>query len=95
MYNYTTHTANLYPYNQVYTPAKNIPIVAGESAYADSNGTSFILIINKALFYGSEIDHSLLNPNQLRFNNLHSWNNPYDKNNPLSIRAHDVLTIPL
>ena len=95
VYNYTSRTADVYPYDQAYKPAKDVPIVTGASAYTDSTDTTYILIIHEALFYGNKLDHTLLNPNQLRFNNVNYWDNPYDKNNALSIEVPDVLTIPL
>ena len=76
VYNYTSHTADVYPYDQACKPSKDVPIVIGASAYTDPNSTTFILIIHKALFYGSNINHSLSNPNQLRFNNVNYWDNP-------------------
>ena len=44
-----------------------------------------ILIVNEALWYGDRLDHSLLNPNQLRHYGCVVHDNPYDFHNPLSI----------
>ena len=41
------------------------------------------------------MDHSLLNPNQIRHNNISYWDNPYDKDHPFGIDIPDTLFIPL
>ena len=41
--------------------------MSGAAAWADPvDGTTWIMVINEGLFYGSQLDHSLINPNQLR-----------------------------
>ena len=74
---------------------KNVPIVSGATSYTDENGVTYILILHKALFYGERLNHSLLNPNQIRHNGIDFWDNPYDRSNQLSIDVPDTLTIPL
>ena len=64
VYNYTTRSADVYPYNDSYEPIKDVPIVIGASAYTNTQGVTYILLINEALYYGDKMDHSLLNPNQ-------------------------------
>ena len=68
MLNPTGKTADVYyPYNHVYEPLHNVPIVSAATAWNDvESGMTWLLIINEGLFYGSKLDHSLLNPNQLR-----------------------------
>ena len=75
----------MYPYNDSYEPIKDVPIDTGASAFTDANRVTFILIIHEALYYGDKLDHSLLNPNQLRHNNIKYSNNPYDNEKPLGI----------
>ena len=42
-------------------------IVSGATTVTDSiTGNSFIMVINEALYYGKKLDHSLINPNELR-----------------------------
>jgi hypothetical protein len=54
------------PYNQnKYEPETNIPIVKAATAYTDSAGITYILVLNQALCL-PDLDHSLLNPNQMR-----------------------------
>lgn len=54
-----------------------------------------MLTINQALWYGIKMDHSLINPNQLRSYGVPVWDNPFDADRELSIEATDAVTIPL
>lgn len=48
-------------------PLTNIPIVKAAIAYdCPKTGETVILIINQALYFGNQLSHILLNPNQLR-----------------------------
>jgi len=42
VYAYTSRTADVYPYDNKYMPAKDIPIVTGATAYTDSTGVTYI-----------------------------------------------------
>ncbi len=48
-----------------YDAVKDVPVTRFTTAFTDENGAKHILIINKALFFGSTMDHSLINPNQI------------------------------
>ena len=60
---YTNRTADVNPYDDSYTPITNVPIVTGTTTYHHGDGTSYILVINEALYYGQKLKHSLINPN--------------------------------
>ena len=75
---YTNRTADVYPYDATYVLVKRVPIVTGATTYHHPNGEASIIIINEALFYDNKLDHSLLNPNQVKFNGVGFWDNPYD-----------------
>ena len=93
---YTSCTADVYPYDTTYEPMKNIPIVSGATMFHHPNGESFILVINEAPYYGERLDHSLLNPNQIRHNGVGFWGNPYDQNHALGIEVYDMdMEIPM
>ena len=60
-------TSGVYPYDPSCTPFYNVPIVSGATTVTDSiTENSFFMVINEALYYGKKLDHSLINPNQLR-----------------------------
>ena len=64
---YTNRTADVYAYDTSYAPLEGVPIVSGATAFDDTTtGLTYILIINEGLYYGSKLDHSLINPNQVR-----------------------------
>ena len=48
---------------------------------------------NEGLYYGSKVDHSLLNPNQLRYHGVEYNNNPFHKSQSLGI-SNDIVLFP-
>ena len=96
IYKYTKRTADVYAYDKSYSPATNIPIVTGATAYDDDvTGRTYILLFNESLYYGTRMDHSLFNPNQLRKYGVPVWDNPFDGERPFSIQVSDEVEIPL
>lgn len=94
--NHTNQTADVFPYEKSYQPIANVPIVSGATAWDDPiDGTTYILVFHEALFYGTKLDHSLINPNQIRYNGIDFWDNPYDCHHNTCIEVHDGPTIPL
>jgi hypothetical protein len=92
----TFRTADVYAYDTSIKPIENVPIVSAATAYDDPmTGDTFILVFNKALYYGSRLDHSLINPNQVWAFGIPSWDDPYDPDKGLSIDVDDSLHIPL
>jgi hypothetical protein len=66
----TNQVVDVTPYNsEKYEAETNIPIVKAATAYTDPTGTTYILILNQAL-YLPDLNHSLLNPNQMRVNGV-------------------------
>ena len=64
---FTSRAADVYPYDKSYKPIEGIPIVKGATAYDDPiTGLTYILVFHEALYYGLKMDHSLINPNQVR-----------------------------
>ena len=55
------------PYTDEYYSIKAVPIVQADAAY-DNPGTGYttILILNEAICMGETMDHTMVNPNQLR-----------------------------
>jgi hypothetical protein len=62
----TRRTADVFPYDSSYEPFLNVPIVTAATAYDDPDtGQTYILVLNKCLYYRNKLKHSLINPNQL------------------------------
>ena len=92
----TYRTADVYAYDSSIKPVENVPIVTGATAYDDPvSGDTFILVFNESLYYGTSLDHSLINPNQVRSYGIPFWDNPYDDERGLGIAVDDDLSIPL
>ena len=63
-----------------------VPIATCATAYDDPvEGTTVILIFNKALYFGQSMDHSLVNPNQLRMHGIGVWDNPRNTHHDMGI----------
>ena len=64
-------TCTVAPFLTIYAPTKDIPIVTGGTAYTNpETGTPYILVVNQSLYFGEDLQHSLLNPNQCRCNEV-------------------------
>ena len=52
-------------------------------------------MINEGLWYGNRMNHSLINPNQLRHFQIEVCDNPYDKNEMHIIDPVTKISLPL
>ena len=86
----------MYPYDSSYEPLANVPIVTGATAWTDTvTSITYILVFHESLFYGPKLDHSLINPNQVRHHNVDFWDNPFNQSHKLSIQVDGGPIIPL
>ena len=67
---------------------KDIPIVSAATGYTSVNGRNYILVFNEAL-YISDMEHTLINPNQCRHFGADVQDNPYHDNEPMAITRPD------
>ena len=83
-------TADVYAYDQSIKPIEGVPIVNSATAWDETvSNQMYILVVNEALYYGTKLDHYLLNPNQIRHYDLNFWDNPYDKEWGLNTKLDD------
>jgi hypothetical protein len=76
---YSGRVCDVYPYSDEYQAVKDVPIVSGATAVQDNEtGEVYILVVNEGLWYGNRLNHSLLNPNQIRYFGLKVQDNPFD-----------------
>ncbi len=90
----STRCADVYPYSDTYAPMTNIPIGSFGTAYEHPDLGTIILVYHEYLGYGTKMDHSLHNPNQLRHYGCEVQDNPFDPRG-LYITTPDGITIPL
>ena len=76
---YTNRECDVSPYADRYEPIRNVPIVTGtmRTVTSSDTGLTYILIFNEAIWMGEALDHSLINPNQLRFHGIDVHDNPF------------------
>ena len=89
---------NVYSFNNKDPPSPNVPIVTGATAWTDPfSEQTYILVLNEALYYGSKLDHSLIDPNQIRHFGIPLWDNPFDSAHKISVGPvnENGLIIPL
>jgi hypothetical protein len=96
---YTNRACDVMPFSESYDAKTDIQIATACTAYQCPNtGQVYILVLNEVLWFGYEedgMDHTLLNPNQLRNFQLDVYDNPFDRTNDLHIDTPSDLQIPL
>jgi hypothetical protein len=81
------------PFHTDYPSMEQIPVVTCATAVDMLDGSTIILIIHEALYFGAGMDHSLINPNQIRTTGIPVNDNPFDKSRPFGI-DHPEAYIP-
>jgi len=75
-------------------PTQNdVEICTGATAFEDDTGNTVILIVNEALWMGDRMQHSLINPYQIRAAGIQRCDDPTDDNRPFGIQV-DEFQIP-
>ena len=86
---YTGKVCDVAPYRDDYESVNDVPIVHAATAWqSPETGQTYILVLNEALWMGDSMDHTLVNPNQLRHFGTHVQDNP-TSSHPLSIITAD------
>ena len=94
--NYTGRECDVSPYTDSYEAIKGVPIVTGATAWTSTvNGQTYVLVLNEALWMGDVLEHSLINPNQLRHFGVTVQDNPYDETEMHLETENGELVIPL
>ena len=86
---YSGRECDVRPYSDEYDAVQNIPVVTGATAWTSAEtGETYILVFHEALWFGDRLDHSLINPNQLRHFGIDVVDNPY-ADTPMGIKLGD------
>ena len=87
---YTGKECEVSPYSSQYEAVQNVPVVTGATVWPNAvDGTTYLLIFHESLWMGNKLDHTLVNPNQLRAYGVSVQDNPFDAK-PLSITTDSV-----
>ena len=87
---YTGRECEVSPYTDSYESIKKVPIVQGATGYTSPvTGQQSILIFNEALWLGDQMEHTLVNPNQLRHFGLIIRDDPYNLEEPIRIETEN------
>jgi hypothetical protein len=88
-------TCEVVPFTNDYKPMKDIPIVSAATAWTnDETGEVVILYFHQVLWYGKRLQHSLLNPNQIRHYGRPLCDDITDKSRPFGIDIDSEFIIP-
>jgi hypothetical protein len=83
------------PFTDEYQLMTDVPIVSAATAWTDEeSGETVVLWFNQILWYGNKLDHSLINPNQLRHNGISVCDDITDRTRRFGIDIHGELFIP-
>ena len=83
---YTERSCDVAPFSDTYEPMTNIPIITASTGFTSTTGRQYILVFNEDL-YIKDMDHTLINPNQLRHFDTEVQDNPYHATDPMSITS--------
>jgi len=95
---FTDQSVSVSPLIGEYKPLQDIPMASVAMAWDDpKDGSTLILVINEALYFGDRMPHSLICPNQLRSHGLIVNDIPkvFDKESSHSIIIPGKLELPL
>ena len=66
-------------FHEEFESIKDVPVARVATKIITPQGETLILIVNEALYFGPSMDHSLINPNQIRHYGIPVCDNPYER----------------
>ena len=86
---YTGKECEISPYSSEYKAVWNVPVVTGATVWMNPmDGTAYLLVFHESLWMGDKLDHTLVNPNQLRAYGVSVQDNPFDTTNDVSVKLY-------
>ena len=83
------------PFLDSYKLTNNVPVARCGMVWTDKAlGQDYLLVTDQKLFFGTALQHSLINPNQVRAYGIDVNDNPFDTDVPFGIDCNEVF-IPL
>jgi hypothetical protein len=86
-------TCSVSPFHEGYMAMQDIPIATCATAVDLTDGTTMILIVIEALYFGDSMDHSSINPNHIRVTGIPVNDDPFNQTQPFGI-DHPETFIP-
>ena len=87
---YTGKICDVSPFLQELPSQEGIAVCTAATAFDDDQGTTFILVIDEALWFGECMEHSLINPNQIRATGIKLCDDPTDPYRDLGIEVEGI-----
>ena len=89
MIHFTGRECDVSLYTNAYKPIKSVKIACAGTAWMLSvSGKTYILVFNERLWMGDNMDHNLINPNQMCHFGVKVQDDPYD-DSPLYLMMED------
>jgi hypothetical protein len=83
---YTGELCSVIPFSKDYDPTPNIPVARCATTYTcPDSGQSILLIADQVLYFGDSMDHTLINPHQIRSHGYSLCDDPWDPNRTLGL----------
>jgi hypothetical protein len=77
---FTGQRCEVHGFHDEFEPLADVPVATVATLWTDPlTGRGYVLIIHETLYFGSKMDHSLINPNQLRHYGIVVHDNPYER----------------
>ncbi|GFH56846.1 hypothetical protein CTEN210_13322 [Chaetoceros tenuissimus] len=82
---FTSQVCTVSPFLDLYDSRQDVPICTGVTAVDLNDGATILLEAGQGLYFGNEMDRSLINPNQLRAFGIPVCDDPTDQHRKLGI----------
>jgi len=86
----TYKVCNVAPFLSKLPRQEGVQICSEATAFDDGNGGTYILVINQTLWFGEKMQHTLINPNQVRAFGVSLCDDPTDPNCQLGMTIQDT-----
>jgi hypothetical protein len=84
-------TCSVQGFHKSFEPIPEVSVATVATAWDDQNtGQTYILIIHQAPYFGNQLDHSSINPNQIRVTGIPVCDDPYNRYRYLGIDMGDI-----
>jgi hypothetical protein len=77
---FTNEVCKVTPFLDSYEPVKEVMVARCGMVWTSPNtGHEYLLVGDQMLWFGSQMDHSLINPNQIHEYGIHMYDNPFSQ----------------